>query len=73
MSEKRVLWDTFRAKKKEVTGSYKRRHNEELRNFQVVCVYVASRGEMRHAHGISVRKPKNENTAFKNNVERTCS
>jgi len=73
MSEKWVLWNTFGPKMKEVTGGYKRLHSEELRNFQVVCGYVASRGEKRHAHGISVRKPKNENTAFKNNLVCTCN
>jgi len=57
VSEKRVLWDTFGAKRKEVTASYNRPHNEKLRNFQLVCGYVASRGEKRHAHVISVRKP----------------
>jgi hypothetical protein len=58
VSEKGVLWDTFEPKRKDVTGGCKRLHNEELRNFHVVCGYVASKGRRdKHTEYLRFKTP----------------
>jgi hypothetical protein len=70
--ENRVLWRIFGPKRDEVTGEWRKLHNEELRDLysspsiirtiksrRVSCVgHVARMGEKRHAYRLLVGKPE---------------
>jgi hypothetical protein len=72
VSENRVQRRIFRPKREEVTGSWRRLHNEELHNLYVSsniirviksrrkrwAVHVVRLGGMRNSYNISVGKPE---------------